>query len=161
MANALQVIEIFAGLDAKGQPIVEQLQVRELEDGNLQLVQSPVFAKGLAKDDLVKMLADTREFDLVQRSGNVSIRVFSRGDIEQLSDALTPELEKLGAELERETPRLLGFAIHVSCGFDAIEEMLNRHVGKDGQSAWVYGNVYDPQDGTTPLNWWQAILQPQ
>ncbi len=158
---ALQVIELFAGIGANGQPMVEQLQVRELEDGNLQLVQSPAFAKGLAAGDVVKMLPQTREFDLVQRSGNLSIRVFSRGDINALSDAITPELEKLGGELERETPRLLSYAIHVSCGFEAIEEILNRYVGQDGQSAWVYGNVYDPNDGTTPLNWWLDILKPE
>ncbi len=158
---ALQVIELFAGIGANGQPMVEQLQVRELEDGNLQLVQSPVFAKGLAAGDLVKMLPQTREFDLVQRSGNLSIRVFSKGDISALSDAITPELEKLGGELERETPRLLSYAIHVSCGFEAIEAILNRHVGQDGNSAWVYGNVYDPNDGTTPLNWWLDILKPE
>ena len=158
---ALQVIELFAGIGANGQPMVEQLQVRELEDGNLQLVQSPAFAKGLAAGDVVKMLPQTREFDLVQRSGNLSIRVFSRGDINALSDAITPELEKLGGELERETPRLLSYAIHVSCGFEAIEDILNRYVGQDGQSAWVYGNVYDPNDGTTPLNWWLDILKPE
>ena len=158
---ALQVIELFAGIGANGQPMVEQLQVRELEDGNLQLVQSPAFAKGLAAGDVVKMLPQTREFDLVQRSGNLSIRVFSKGDISALSDAITPELEKLGGELERETPRLLSYAIHVSCGFEAIEDILNRHVGQDGNSAWVYGNVYDPNDGTTPLNWWLDILKPE
>lgn len=158
---ALQVIELFAGIGANGQPMVEQLQVRELEDGNLQLVQSPAFAKGLAAGDVVKMLPQTREFDLVQRSGNLSIRVFSKGDISALSDAITPELEKLGGELERETPRLLSYAIHVSCGFEAIEDILNRHVGQDGNSTWVYGNVYDPKDGTTPLNWWLDILKPE
>jgi len=158
---ALQVIELFAGIGANGQPMVEQLQVRELADGNLQLVQSPVFAKGLAAGDVVKMLPQTREFDLVQRSGNLSIRVFSKGDINALSDAITPELEKLGGELERETPRLLSYAIHVSCGFETIEEILNRHVGRDGQSAWVYGNVYDPNDGSTPLNWWLDMLKPE
>jgi hypothetical protein len=94
--KSLQVIELFAGLGADGKPIVEQLHVRELEDGNFQLVQSPAFAKGLASGDVVKMLSDTREFDLVQRSGNLSIRVFSRSDIQSIADQLTPELEKLG-----------------------------------------------------------------
>jgi hypothetical protein len=159
--KSLQVIELFAGVGADQQPIVERLQVRELDDGHLQLVQSPAFAKGLAAGDQVKMVPETREFELVQRSGNLSIRVFARDNIEQLSEMLTPELEKLGGELERETPRLLSYFIHVSCGFEAIEEILNRYVGKDGQSAWMYGNVYDPADGTTPLNWWLDILKPE
>jgi hypothetical protein len=159
--KALQVIELFAGVGADDKPIVEQLHVRELEDGNFQLVQSPAFAKGLASGDVVKMLSDTREFDLVQRSGNLSIRVFSRSDIQAIADLLTPELEKLGGELDRETPRMLVYSIHVSCGFSAIENILNEFVGRDGQSAWMYGNVYDPTDGQTPLNWWLDLLKPE
>lgn len=159
--KALQVIELFAGLGPDGKPIVEQLQVRELDDGTFQLVQSPAFAKGLASGDLVKMLSDTREFELVQRSGNLSIRVFSRTDIQSLADNLTPELEKLGGELDRETARMLVYSIHVSCGFSAIETVLNEYVGRDGQSAWMYGNVYDPADGETPLNWWLDLLKPE
>jgi len=159
--KSLQLIELFAGLGADGKPIVEKLQVRELEDGTLQLVQSPAFAKGLASGDTLRMLPQTREFDLVQRSGNLSIRIFGKGDIQRLCDELTPELEKLGGELERETPRMLAYNIHVSCGFDAIETILNQHVGKDDQTMWMYGNVYDPQDGVTPLNWWLDMLKPE
>ena len=159
--KALQVIELFAGVGADGKPIVEQLHVRELEDGLFQLVQSPAFAKGLASGDQVKMLSASREFELVQRSGNLSVRVFSRGDIQSLADQLTPELEKLGGELDRETPRMLVYSIHVSCGFSAIETILNEHVGRDGQSAWMYGNVYDPVDGQTPINWWLELLKPE
>lgn len=159
--KSLQVIELFAGLGADGKPIVEQLHVRELENGHFQLVQSPAFAKGLASGDIVQMLADTREFDLVQRSGNLSIRVFSRSDIQTLADTLTPELEKLGGELDRETPRMLVYSIHVSCGFSAIEDILNEFIEQDGDSAWMYGNVYDPTDGQTPLNWWQDLLKPE
>jgi hypothetical protein len=110
---------------------------------------------------VVRMLPETREFDLVKRSGNLSIRVFSRGDTGALADQLVPQLEKLGGELDRETPRMLVLSIHVSCGFEAIEEILNRYVGQDGQSAWMYGNVYDPADGQTPLNWWLDILKPE
>lgn len=159
--KALQVIELFAGVGADGKPMVEQLHVRELEDGNFQLVQSPAFAKGLASGDVVKKLSETLEFDLAQRSGNLSVRVFSRGDIQSLADQLTPELEKLGGELDRETPRMLVYSIHVSCGFAAIETILNQYVGVDGQSAWMYGNVYDPTDGQTPLNWWLDLLKPE
>ena len=159
--KALQVIELFAGLGAKGQPIVEKLQVRELDDGSMQLVQSPAFVKGLAGGDVIRCDVPNQEFEIIKRSGNLNIRVFSRTDIEPLLEALTPSLEKLGGELDLETPRMLVYTIHVSCGFSAIEAILNRYEGLDGQSAWMYGNVYDPVDGQTPLNWWQAILQPE
>jgi hypothetical protein len=158
--KALQLIELFAGIDAKGQPFLEKLPVRELESGELQLVQSPAFAKGLASGDRLKCSPSTREFEIVQRSGNLSVRVFSKNDINKLADALIADMEKLGAELDLETPRMLVFSIHVSCGFSAIETILNEHIGRDGESTWMYGNVYDPNDGTTPLNWWQEILKP-
>lgn len=159
--KALQVIELFAGIGANGQPILEKLPVRELDTGELQLVQSPAFAKGLASGDLLKCSPATREFEIVQRSGNLSVRVFSKNDISRWADALIADMEKLGAELDLETQRMLVFSIHVSCGFSAIENILNEHVGRDDQSAWMYGNVYDPNDGTTPLNWWLDILKPE
>ena len=105
--KALQVIELFAGLGANGKPIVEKLQVRELETGELQLVQSPAFMKGLASGDVIRCDVPNQEYEIVQRSGNLSLRVFSRDEIQSLSDLLTPELEKLGGELDLETPRML------------------------------------------------------
>ncbi len=155
--SALQVIEMFAGLDPSGQPIAEKIQVRENEDGSCQLVRSPCFVKGVASGDTIKFLPDTREFELVKRSGNLSIRVISRADVAQLAEGLTPAIEKLGGELDAETPRMLVYSIHVSCGFKTIEKLLNDHIDMD-EGMWMYGNVYDPVDGQTLLNWWQDIL---
>jgi hypothetical protein len=159
--KALQVIEIFAGLNAQGHPAVEKLPVRELEDGTLELVRSPAFIKGLAHGDIIKFQPQTGQFEIVQHSGNLSVRVFSRGPIEPLAETLNSGLEKLGGELDVDTPRMLVYSIHVSCGFSAIEEILNRAIAQHPDSQWMYGNVYDPQDGQTPLNWWQKVLQPE
>ena len=158
--SALQVIELFAGTDPSGQPVVERLQVKVNEDDSCQLVRSPAFIKGIASGDTIKLEAGTQNFELIKRAGNLCIRVFSRGDVGALAESLAPELEKLGGELDTESDRMLVFSIHVSCGFKAIEEILNRHVN-GGESIWVYGNVYDPKDGQTPLNWWQEILKPE
>ncbi|NIB39459.1 DUF4265 domain-containing protein [Pseudomaricurvus alkylphenolicus] len=159
MSNALQVIELFAGIGPDGKPVAERLQVIIQEDNSCQLVKSPAFIKGIASGDVIKLEKGSQEFTLLKRSGNLSIRVFCRGDSGELADRLTPPLEKLGGELDIETPRMLVYSIHVSCGFQQIEEILNRAVSDD--VAWVYGNVYDPADGTTPLNWWQDILKPE
>lgn len=157
--QTLDVIELFAGLDPDGKPFVEKLSVKANDQGQLQLIKSPAFVKGLASGDLIKLDRDNSHFEILTHSGNLCIRVFSKADIRPLEEALTSELERLGGELDIETPRMLVYSIHVSCGFSAIEAILNRHVGK--HSAWIYGNVYDPSDGTTPLNWWLDILQPQ
>lgn len=158
--TALQVIELFAGTNSDGEPVVERLQVRVNEAGCCQLVRSPAFVKGIASGDRIKVDKDTQQFELIKRSGNLAIRVFCRTDSADLSDRLTPQLEKLGGELDLEQPRLLVYSIHVSCGFDKIEKILN-NVCDGAASVWYYGNVYDPKDGQTPLNWWQDILKPE
>ncbi|MGD8176216.1 DUF4265 domain-containing protein [Marinimicrobium sp. ARAG 43.8] len=161
MKKALRTVELFAGTRPDGQPIVEQLPVRELDSGELQLVRSPAFAQGLASGDRIRLHPDTRDLELVQRSGNLSIRVFTKGEMTPLADALVPALEKLGGELDLHNDRMLVFTIHASCGFDTIENIMNQTLGQNPDSAWTYGNVYDPRDGTTPLNWWQDLLKPE
>ena len=42
-----------------------------------------------------------------------------------------------------------------------LDHAKREFVGRDGQSAWMYGNVYDPADGETPLNWWLDLLKPE
>ena len=160
MVSALQVIELFAGNDPQGQPIVERLSVKQNTDDSFQLVKSPAFIKGLASGDVVKMLAESKEFEIKHHGGNLCIRVYAKSDLAAISEQLTPELEKLGGELDIETERFLIYSIHVSCGFSTIEGLLNRYVTEAG-GLWLYGNVYDPADGTTPLNWWHDILKPE
>lgn len=157
--QALQEIQMFAGNDANGQPFVERLQVKVDDKGQCQLVKSPAFIKGLAAGDVIALNPAHDQFEIQAHSGNLCLRVFSKDDIRPLNEAVTPEIEKLGGILDIETPRMLVYTIHVSCGFSAIEDILNRHVS--GNSAWLYGNVYDPTDGITPLNWWHDILKPQ
>lgn len=159
--QALQVIELYAGTRPDGQAVVEQLRVKINEDNTVTLVNSPAFVQGIARGDTIRKEDDQKEFALVKRSGNLCIRVYRRAEIEPLADLLTPELEKLGGELDIETERLLVYSIHVTCGFNAIEQTLNKAVTQFEDAAWVYGNVYDPADGSTPLNWWQAFLAPE
>lgn len=159
--SSTSVIEMFAGTQADGSPVAERIQVVEADDESFVLVRSPAFIKGLAKGDQISFDNDDKSFELIKRSGNLCIRVFAREDIEQLAEDMTPEFDKLGGELDFESPRMLVYSIHVSCGFDAIEKILNEHICEDSNSMWLYGNVYDPKDGVTPLNWWHDILKPQ
>lgn len=160
--NSLHIIELLAGYDSADKPVVERLQVRTTQDGHYQLVRSPAFVRGLASGDIIKVDSERQQFEIVQRSGNLAIAVYSRGDVISLSEALTPELEKMGGSLDTETPRMLVYSIHVSIGFKNIEALLNKHVNAaGGEAVWQYGNVYDPADGQTPLNWWVDILKPQ
>lgn len=157
--SSLQVIELFAGHDPSGHPCVEKIQV-EAEGQRARVTTSPAFIKGLARGDLIQFDAQTQQFELVEHSGNLSIRVISKTSIAPLQEAMTADLEKLGGQLDTATPRMLVYSIHVSCGFNTIEDILNRYV-RPPESVWFYGNVYDPEDGQTPLNWWLDILKPE
>ena len=153
--SALSHIELIAGIGPNGAQVVERLQVQVNDKNECQLVRSPAFVKGIASGDVIK-LGEKGEFELVRRSGNLAVRVMSKGDIQALSERLTPQIEQLGGELDSESPRLLIYSLHVSLGFSAIEALLNNAM--DETSVWFYGNVYDATDGTTPLNWWQEVL---
>lgn len=155
-------LQLIAGYKPDGQAVLETLRVNKINDQHwYELQQSPAFVKDLACGDVITV--DPKRpgmFSLQTRSGNLAVRVMSRADIAAIRDALTADIEKLGGQLDIESDRILVYTIHVSCGFKAIEESLNKHVANPN-SAWFYGNVYDPNDGETPLNWWNEILQPQ
>lgn len=156
--NSVELIEMFAGNDPNGQPVVEKLVVRPDSDQGYQLIKSPAFVRGLASGDRIKFNRESNQFELDQRSGNLCIRVYCRDEAKAVSESLTPPFEQLGGELDIETPRMLVYTIHVSCGFQTIESLLNEHVKDD--ALWTYGNVY-AEDGQTPLNWWNDLLKPQ
>lgn len=155
--SELQVINLFAGRKPDGENVVEQIRVVKIEAGNYRLVQSPAFIQGLASGDEIRYNSKDNSFELLKHSGNLSIRVFARSQLTQLEDNLRSALEKLGGELDFANERMLVFSIHVSCGFKEIEAILNKHIKNGEEAAWFYGNVYDPADGTTPLNWWMDL----
>jgi len=51
----------------------------------------------------------------------------------------------------------LVYSIHYSIGFQEIEDTLNGALEDYPYAVWYYGNVYDPEDGTTPIGWWLDI----
>ena len=158
--NELHVINLFAGKRPDGEAVVEQIRVVKLESGHYRLVQSPAFVQGIASGDEIRYDSKDNSFELIKHSGNLAIRVFARQNLSALEENLRAPIEKLGGELDFNNERMLVFSIHVSCGFKEIEAILNKHVSPD-HAAWFYGNVYDPTDGTTPLNWWLDLDEEQ
>jgi hypothetical protein len=154
-----QTIELVAGRHPNGDLVLEKLLVSPQEQENsFLLLKSPVFVRGIARADVIQQMAEPKgAFKILQHGGNLCIRVFGKQDLSALEQTLTLELEKLGGDLDVSQERLLVYSIHVSCGFNTIEEVLNKHTGNNDDIVWYYGNVYDPENGE-PLNWWQPIL---
>ncbi len=155
-------IELLAGRHPNGEMIIERVLVDPQSEANcFRLLTSPVFVRGIARDDIIKQLAEPKgAFSIQQHSGNLCVRVVSRSDNDQLQQSLTPLIEKLGGELDVKEPRVLVYSIHVSCGFTEIEKILNQQLQGKDDCGWFYGNVYDPDSGE-PLDWWLPILSPQ
>jgi hypothetical protein len=159
-------VPLIAGYRADGEAIVENVPVSVLpvktgEDPTYQLLRSPGFVRGLASGDKIFYPANTAAgYKLLKRSGNLSIRVLSKDNIDEIAYTLTPEIELMDGILDMQAERLLVYSIHVSIGFQTIELILDRIIGQYSGTVWYYGNVYDPADGVTPLDWWQEFLAP-
>jgi len=164
-APAALTLALIAGYRPDGEAIMEQLRVEAVPDSKsadeYRLLTSPGFVRGLASGDRIRHpVRNEAGYELLKRSGNLSIRVLRKDNLDLLAQALTPEIELLDGSLDLQTPRLLVYSIHVSIGFQTLEILLDGIVGQFPGSVWYYGNVYDPTDGVTPLDWWQDFLAP-
>lgn len=158
-ANTADKLELpfLAGINPQGEPVFESLEVEIVEDteDEVRLLRSPLLTRNLAAGDKLKVInPSSAEYELLRRSGNLSIRVFRLHQLEILAESLTAKFEKLGGSLDRQTDRALVYSIHFSIGFQTIEELLASVCKDYPDTVWYYGNVYDPEDGTTPLEWW-------
>jgi hypothetical protein len=159
MSNALQ-IPLIAGYNNQGEAIVEQVSAVVIDAilKEFRVQKSPAFVRGLAADDRICYPTDDNAgWKLLEHSGNLCIRVFSKHNTDELDQMLTPEIEMIDGKLDLCSPRILVYTIHVSIGFQKIEATLNQVLGNFPDTVWYYGNVYDPEDGVTPLNWWLDI----
>jgi hypothetical protein len=150
-------LPFLAGVDDDGMPVFESLQVELLEDDveHVRLLMSPLLARNLAAGDKLRVInPDTAEYELVQRSGNLCIRLFCKDHLSDLEESLTSTIERLGGSQDLQTERALVYSIHFSIGFQTIEGLLNKVCEDYPNTVWYYGNVYDPEDGKTPLEWW-------
>jgi Domain of unknown function (DUF4265) len=152
-------LELIAGRNANGEWVVENIPVLTQPQANSYLLlKSPMFVRGIAKSDCIQSLDKPKgAFKVLRHGGNLCIRVFGRNDLTEIEQGLSSAIEKLGGELDISESRALVYSIHVSCGFSAIEKILNDQSQDREDVVWYYGNVYDPNSGE-PLNWWQGIL---
>lgn len=155
-SNRLE-LPFMAGINAEGQPVFESLAVEPVEGSadEVRLLQSPLLARNLAAGDKIRIInPSSAEYELLQRSGNLCIRVFRVNQLDKLSEYLTPIFEKIDGTLDLQNDRALVYSIHVSIGFQNIEDIMNQACRDYPDTVWYYGNVYDPEDGVTPLEWW-------
>ena len=154
------ILQLPAGYDNDGQRVLEKVEVYVLEQADhYELKRTPLLVRGLAKGDIICVNQQkTDKFIVVKHSGNLAVRVFRKRDIELLESNLTPLVEMHDGALDIKTDRALSYTIHVNLGFSEIESLFDNAMAAYPDSVWYYGNVYDPADGVTPLNWWDSFI---
>ena len=150
MMKVQSAIDVFVQMGKSGRPVYEQLLV-ESERRGLRLLKSPGLVLGLAAGDLFEV-DHQKAPRVIERGGNICVQVFSRepGLVEPL---LTARFVEIGGRLDGRSHKELVYTVPVTAGFTAIEKALEQ---PDAVIEWIYGNVFDPVDGVTPLDWWKG-----
>lgn len=156
VTSNVTLVPLLAGQKPDGELIFEQIPAvlveREDQQNCYRLLASPAFCPGVAKGDLIQTTT-AGGFEVLERSGNLCIRVIAQTNLEAINQQLTPELAAVGGSQDLNTGRILVFSVPVAAGFEHIEAILNRIVAGREQAVWLYGNVYDAVS-RQPLNWW-------
>jgi hypothetical protein len=145
---------VFAGHRSNGSIVYEEVAVEPIGDDRYRLAQSPGLALGMAAGDIFE-LTEERKAAVLERGGNLAIQVYHPpGEADDLERALTARIVALGGRLDGRSRWQLVYTVPVAAGFKAVEEALATTMAEFAGVEWYYGNVYDPADGETPLNWW-------
>ncbi len=151
----MDTINLYVGNSSSGERVYENLPVVALGDGKYKLLASPGLVLGVAKDDEIKHFAESGEFELLSRGRNLCIQIYTSQNASKSVDALAARITgELKGTLDGRTDKQVVFSIPVESGFGAVEDILNAFVDQNPDCEWYYGNVYDNEDGETPLNWW-------
>jgi hypothetical protein len=154
------VVKLLAEV-VNGQPVFEEVPALLLRDNRYRILASPGFAPGVAAGDEIELSStENRGFRIVKRSGNVCIQVFLGSSAEHDESRITAIVKSIGGRLDggfvgKGNGQLLVYNVPVNIGFGVIEATMNRIQEECAIEKWMYGNVYDPDDGVTPLNWWR------
>jgi hypothetical protein len=132
----------------------EPVHAVELGEGRFRLLHSPGCVEGIAAGDEFGLLDEQEAIEVTRRSGNVAVRVFGTEPLAPLAEGLVRRVAELGGVLDGQIERGMVFTIPVAAGFPAIESVFNEFVSSHPGTEWLFGNVYDPTDGVTPLNRW-------
>jgi len=161
MSDRDEPSEVGVPVYSDGKPQGEEsLPVVVVGPGRYRLLASPGFVEGLAAGDEFELSRDAPQgYRVLARGGNLCIWIYFHREI----DAGSPEASDLSRTvgalagcLDGGWSRMLVLTVPHTAGWAAIEASMNAAVARLGAASWLYGNVYDPIDGITPLRWWET-----
>ena len=149
-------IELFAGTKSNGKPVQEEVFVQPLEGEQYKVLQSPGFVLGIAAGDVIKPIPfSAGKFELISRGGNICVQIFKNSGTHEIKEECIELSQPLNGRLDGLSEKQMVITFPYKNGFQSIEMVMNGFSDKYPDFEWYYGNVYDPEDGETPLNWWE------
>jgi Domain of unknown function (DUF4265) len=146
-------VNLVVETNPDGTPFYESVLVELIGPRRYLVLASPGLLEGFAAGDENELAPEQGSgYRITKRGGNVCVQFFWSAD--ESRPWLEPQVAALGGRLDGETPGLLVFTIPVTAGFPAIESIFYQAEKRYPGCRWMYGNVYDPADGVTQLNWW-------
>ncbi len=146
-------VNLVVETNPDGIPFYESVLVELIGPRRYLVLASPGLLEGFAAGDEIELTPEQGSgYRVTKRGGNVCVQFFWNAD--ESRPWLEPQVAALGGRLDGQTPGLLVFTIPVTAGFPAIESIFYEADKRYPGCRWMYGNVYDPADGITQLNWW-------
>jgi uncharacterized protein DUF4265 len=146
-------VNLVAATNPDGTPFYESVLVEHIGPQRYLVLASPGLLEGFAAGDEIELVPEQGSgYRVTKRGGNVCVQFFWNSD--ESRPWLEPRVAALGGRLDGQTPGILVFTIPVTAGFPAIESIFYEADKRYPGCKWMYGNVYDPADGVTQLNWW-------
>ncbi|WP_412543283.1 DUF4265 domain-containing protein [Longispora sp. K20-0274] len=144
-------VNLVAGHKDTGEPVLEEVLVSRLADGDYRLLVTPGLVLGVAAGDTISVDEESHLHALVARGGNIAVHVYGNAaSVLSVAD----DIRALGGWHDGGLKEVLTvYTVPYRDGFRALEAILNGLVHSDPAIEWYYGNVY-AADEVTPLRWW-------
>lgn len=152
MESNRKTINLPAAKNKFGKTVYEEVLVDDIGDYHYKIIATPGLVLGIAAGDEILFHENKPEFTVVKRGGNIAIQL--HGD-NCIVDKYLDELSLLTHHIDGRAEDITVLTVSIKFGFIKIQEILNLFCTKHPEISWYYGNIYDPDDGVTPLYWWE------
>jgi Domain of unknown function (DUF4265) len=154
--SQITTVELFVQRGLSDRSVMEEVRAKPLGRHTFEIAQSPGLVLGLAAGDVIELDSrDQSRFRVVKRGGNICVQIFCPAVSDKIEQRFAAAMARVAGWLDGRSSKQLVFTVPATGDFRALETILNSLIAGNPGCEWYYGNVYDPRDGTTPLNWWQ------
>jgi hypothetical protein len=144
-------IAVVAGRKTSGEAVIEQVLVEPVDGSVYRIRATPALVLGCAAGDVVAWDRNNQTISIIARGGNLAVQVYGP---DRAGESILDEVTAMGGGLDGKARNLTVYTIPATAGFPAVENMLNSLAAREPGIEWYFGNVDDPVDEVTPLDWW-------